>query len=308
MARRILYARLLVVVALWGTTFSVSRILLDKIDVFALIALRMVFGLGALLLYLGLRRKTGEIIPMYRANRRAMLFIGTVAFALAYVVQYIALPLTTTFNQAILLNFQAFFVVLINFVHFKRKATYFFLVGAVTAFAGAVLINFRGDLVYSLDYIWGDLLTVLCTFFWGMFTALSKPVCEREGNDPIVFNAIIMFVAACTLLPFGALSPTGFAMLGSLNAWDWLGVIWLGAGCVAVPYVLWFSALKEIESEKVAVFVYMEPIFAGILGVLFLGEVITLFSLLGMLLCFLGVSLAQLKPRDGPARALPVPA
>nr|MDO8115586.1 EamA family transporter [Candidatus Sigynarchaeota archaeon] len=291
------YLRLTLVALLWGTTFSISLVLLRTIDVFALIALRMFFGFVALLLYLTFKRKLNEIKPMFHANTRWMFIIGVVFFALAYVVQYVALPLTTTINQAILLNFQAFFVVGINFFYFKQKANYMVIVGAVVAFTGALLINITPDLSFSFTTIWGDLLTIVSCAFWGSFTAFSKPICEPEENDPIVFNTIIMLIAMCTLVPFGVISPTGFARLGSFGAWEWLGVMWLGVACVGVTYMLWFTGLKHIDSSRVVVFVYLEPIFAGILGVLFLSEMITWFSALGMILCFTGVWLAQQVPK-----------
>ncbi len=281
---------------LWGTTFSISTVLLRTIDVFALIALRMFFGFVTMSLYLASTRKLHEIKPLYKANKKWMFIIGIVFFALAYIVQYIALPLTTTFNQAILLNFQAFFVVGINFFHFKKKAHYMTIVGAVVAFFGAMMINLTPELTFSMVTIWGDLLTIVSCAFWGGFTALSKPICEPEENDPLVFNTIIMFIAMCTLVPIGAISPTGFARLGSFGILEWLGVIWLGGACVAVTYVLWFTGLKYIDSSRVVVFVYLEPIFAGILAVLFLGEVVTWFSVLGMVICFIGVWLAQQVP------------
>jgi drug/metabolite transporter (DMT)-like permease len=295
-ARAITYVKLTVAANLWGTTFAISKILLGKIDVFALITLRMIFGLVAMLAYLGATRRLGKIKPMFNANRKWMCYIGVLFFALAYIVQYTAILFTTTFNQAVLLNLQAFFVIAINKVHFKRKATRFVLVGVVVAFFGALLINFKADLTISLEMtIWGDLMTVGACVLWACFTAFSKPISAQEGSDPIVFNTIIIIIATCVLLPFGIFSPGGFVNLPSLGIFDWLCVIWLGSACVGLTYVLWFSGLKEIDSSRVVVFVYMEPIFAGILTFLLpsLGEELSWFSFIGMAICFLGIWLAQ---------------
>jgi len=286
---------------MWGTTFGISKILLGTINVFALITLRMVFALIALTIYLGATKKIGKIGSMFRENKKWMILIGILFFALAYIVQYTAILFTYTFNQAVLLNLQSFFVIAINRFYFKRKASRVVIIGAVIAFFGAMLINLKADLEFALEKtIWGDLITVGACVLWAGFTAFSKPISAKEGNDPIVFNEIIIIIATCVLLPFGIFTPMGFEKLLLFGPWEWLGVIWLGAACVGITYVLWFSGLKEIDSSRVVVFVYMEPIFASILALLIpaLGETLSWYSFIGMALCFVGISIAQVERKQ----------
>jgi drug/metabolite transporter (DMT)-like permease len=295
------YLKLALAANLWGTTFALSKILLATINVFALITLRMLFALLALLIYLAITRKLGKIVTMFKANVKWMLIIGIAFFAFAYIMQYSALSpwipgKSSTFNQAVLLNLQAFFVVGINKFYFKRGASRYVIIGAVVAFLGAMLINFRPDLSFSLlDTIWSDSITIGSVILWGCFTAFSKPISAKEGSDPIVFNTILIIIASIVLLPFGALIPGGLANVTAFGIGEWLAIAWLGSACVGVTYVLWFTGLKEIDSSRVVVFVYMEPIFAGILTFLIpvLGEQLSWFSIVGMVLCFFGVTLAQ---------------
>jgi drug/metabolite transporter (DMT)-like permease len=264
----------------------------------------MLFALGALLAYLAATRKLGKIVPMLKANVKWMVIIGVAFFAFAYIMQYSALSpwipgKSSTFNQAVLLNLQAFLVVGINKFYYKRSASRYVIFGAIVAFTGAVLINFKPDGFSLAETIWSDLITIGSVILWGCFTAFSKPISAKEGNDPVVFNMIIIIIASIVLLPFGAFIPGGFDKLPLLGVGEWLGVAWLGVACVGVTYVLWFSGLKEIDSSRVVVFVYMEPIFAGILTFLIpaLDEQLTWFSIIGMVLCFLGVTLAQYESR-----------
>ncbi|MEX2683129.1 MAG: DMT family transporter [Candidatus Sigynarchaeota archaeon] len=311
MPRIATYLKLALAANLWGTTFAISKILLATINVFALITLRMFFALGALLVYLVATRKIGKVVPMFKANVKWMLVIGIAFFAFAYILQYSALSpwipgRSSTFNQAVLLNLQAFFVVGINKLYFKKNASRYVIIGAMVAFTGAVLINFKPDGFSLAETIWSDLMTIGCVVLWGCFTAFSKPISAKEGNDPIVFNTIIVMIASIVLLPFGALIPGGLENLPLLGAGEWIGIAWLGIACVGVTYVLWFSGLKEIDSSRVVVFVYMEPIFAGILTFLIpvLGEQLSWFSAIGMVLCFLGVTMAQYDSR----KIIPSPA
>jgi drug/metabolite transporter (DMT)-like permease len=306
MSRAVTYVKLAIAANLWGTTFSISSVLLRSIDVFALISLRMIFGLVALLIYCGATHRLGKIGLMFKENRNWLLIIGIMFFAVAYIVQYTALtpvngvPLTTTFNQAVLLNLQSFFVIIINWLYFKKKLSKMVLIGAIVAFLGTVLIDLKPGAIGPRQFtLWGDLITIGSTVLWACFTAFSKPISEKPTTDPIVFNMINIILSCCVLVPIGALSPTGFVKLVDITWIGWLGLIWLGSVCIGVAYVLWFDGLKEIDSSRVIVFVYMEPIFASILAIFWLGESLSVFSFVGMALCFAGIFIAQLerKPR-----------
>ena len=304
MARITKYLALALAGLLWGTTFSISKLILGVINVFALITLRMIFAMIALLIYLSVTKKLGKIAPLFRANKKWMLIIGTFFFGLSYIVQYtpIEFGLVGTFIQAVLLNLQSFFVIIINLIYFKKKASKLVVLGACIAFIGAMLINLKpGVDIFATDStIWGILITAGACFLWACFTAFSKPISAHEGNDPIVFNTIIVIIATCMLLPFGIFTPGGFENLPNLNAAGWIGTIWLGSVCVGITYVLWFFGLQEIESSRVVVFVYMEPIFAGVMVLLIpqLGETLSYFSVIGMVICFLGIYIAQIERKN----------
>lgn len=301
MARIITYLKLTLAANLWGTTFSISKLILGTINVFALITLRMIFAMLALLIFLAATGKLGKIAPMFRTNKKWMVTIGLLFFGLSYIVQYapIEFHLVGSFIQAVLLNLQSFFVIIINIIYFKQKTSKIVVLGAIIAFFGAMLINLKpgSDLFTSDSTIWGILITVGACFLWGSFTAFSKPICAKEDSDPIVFNTIIIIIATCVLLPLGIFTPGGFINLPLLGVWGWLGVIWLGSLCVGVTYVLWFSGLKEIDSSRVVVFVYMEPIFAAVMVLILptLGETLSYFSIIGMVICFAGISIAQIE-------------
>ena len=296
MARKLLnYMGLLIAVGLWGTTFIISRALLDKINVFALICLRMVIGCFSLLLSLIIAGKKSKLVKMFSRYKKKLIFLGIFAMATPYLIQYAGLPLTTTINQSILLQFQVFFVILFDLIVYKKKPTVVVIVGGIIGFLGVILINLNENFGISYDTIWGELLTILTCFFYGIATSFSKPICEKEENDPIVFNTILLCIASIVIFPFAITVPGGFTNISMLDWFDWLGLLYLGAMCTGVTFVLWFFALRDIESPKVAVFVYLEPIFAIILSLMFLLEKFTVFTLIGMIFCFSGVFIAQLE-------------
>ncbi|MHA1681639.1 MAG: DMT family transporter [Promethearchaeota archaeon] len=291
---RLTYIQLTSAAALWGTTFAISQVLLLKINVFALITLRMVFGLVTMIIFLAVTKKLGKLLPMFKQHTKWLFLVGSLTFALPYIIQYFALPLTTTINQAILLNFQAFFVILINKFHYKFKTSAFVYVGAILGIIGVIIIHFKDNFALSLDNMVGDLLTIVACFFYGAYTSFTKPFCEDEENDPIILNTILILIATCVLLPLAFLTPAGFINLGLILPGEWVGAIYLGSVGISLTFLLWLNALKKVDSSKVAIFVFLEPVFATMISMFFLKtEPVTPFLIVGMCFCLVGVWIAQ---------------
>ncbi|MHA1792873.1 MAG: DMT family transporter [Promethearchaeota archaeon] len=292
---KINYFLLTTAAGLWGTTFAISRILLRIINVFTLIFFRMAFGTLALLMFLVLTRRLGTLSTLWKINKKKIIFIGIVGVALAYVVQYTGLAFTTTINQSILLQFQVFFVILLDKIFFQKNTTKLTIYGAFIALVGVLLINLKENLQFSFTTIWGDLLTLVACIFYSVATSFSKPLMEDDDSDPIAFNALLLLISSIFLLPFIFISGGSLNNLMLLSSIGWLGLVYLGVFCTGLTFVFWFSALRYIESPKVTVFVYLEPIFASLIAIIILSEVLTLFTITGMVLCFTGVYIAQKK-------------
>jgi drug/metabolite transporter (DMT)-like permease len=121
----------------------------------------------------------------------------------------------------------------------------------------------------------------------------------RRGMSPIALSACQLLVAAALLaivLPVSGsgvpqVSPAGLASLASLVI---LGV--LGTG---VAYVLNYQLITSEGATVAATVTYLLPVVAIILGVLVLGETVTVTVLAGIALVLAGVALT--RRRDAPA-------
>ena len=140
----------------------------------------------------------------------------------------------------------------------------------------------------------GDLLTLVNGTSYAFFLVISKRILSR--TDPLAATAV--------LLVFGTL---GIGLIGipSLVAFDPATVpasIWgLGALIILFPtagaYFLIYWALARAESSLVALFIYLQPLLAGVLSATLLGERPSATTYLGAALLFAGVWLAT-RPRS----------
>jgi drug/metabolite transporter (DMT)-like permease len=141
----------------------------------------------------------------------------------------------------------------------------------------------------------GDLLTLVNGTSYAFFLVISKRILSR--TDPLAATAV--------LLVFGTL---GIGLVGSpsLMAFDPSTVpasIWgLGVLIVLFPtagaYFLIYWALARAESSLVALFIYLQPLLAGVLSAILLGERPAATTYAGAALLFAGVWLAT-RPGQG---------
>ena len=118
---------------------------------------------------------------------------------------------------------------------------------------------------------------------------ITKPLLTR--HSPLGVSAAASLIGTAALLPLT--SHDVLSTAGSLDAWDWTLILYLGVVCTLFAYVAWTAALGHLDASRAVAYIYLVPVFAVIVGAAALGEEITAWLLLGGLLVVAGVALAQ---------------
>lgn len=135
----------------------------------------------------------------------------------------------------------------------------------------------------------GELLIIGASILWGLSNILLKMGIGR-GMEPGTANAvqtgtsavfmilIWLFVLAAGIIPFPAIGlwPLAFLLIGTF--------VGLGLGTT-----LYLMGLKHIDASMASPLSSTSPFFVIIMAILFLGESVTAFIIIGTVLIFLGV-------------------
>jgi drug/metabolite transporter (DMT)-like permease len=92
------------------------------------------------------------------------------------------------------------------------------------------------------------------------------------------------------------ISQVGLQLPTLQNAWVFLTVA-VGPGLLA--YAFWNNGVRTIGASRAALFLYLIPVFAAILGGIFLGERLAAFHAFGGALILAGLLLASRSRRGG---------
>lgn len=169
--------------------------------------------------------------------------------------------------------------------------------GLGLSFFGVALVMTQGDAqrLLSQGLGTGDLWLLGCVVSWSSYTLISRAVLRHLPSLPAtaLSTGFGLLALLATWAADGGLSVG--AAPGSLSLWPiwnrkvWLAVTFLGLAGTSVAFVGFLRALSAVGAPKATIFLNLTPVFGVLFSVLFLGEQLTLWTVLGGLLAIFGV-------------------
>ena len=233
-------------------------------------------GVGTLFLVLVLvfkRQKPswGDI----RRNLKTLAFSGA-AIGFNWILLFEAYRYTTVAIATLCYYFSAIFVVIASPLVLKERLTLFKAICAGIALMGMVLVSGvleGGAAGFSAT---GAAFGLGAAVLYASVVLLNK---KLKGIDS--FNTTIsqLGIAAIVLLPYVLLTEdTGSLTLEPFGLFMLVTVAILHTG---LAYAMYFSSLKEIKAQTVAMVSYLDPIVALLLSIFVLGEPMSATGLIG---------------------------
>lgn len=147
----------------------------------------------------------------------------------------------------------------------QRKMDY---VWALLAGLGIYLLLPLEQTQASLDPV-GIFFALLAGFFWALYIIFGK----RSGDQVHggIASSVGMGFAALMVIPWGFFFDAQNMLQSSALP---LGMF-VGLFGSAIPYALEMSALRKMPSQSFSILMSLEPAMASLMGLLFLGEVLT---------------------------------
>jgi len=276
-------------VCIWGTTFSISKFFIPLyLNTFTFTAIRLMLGTTAIFLYLIISRQLKRWAKIFWENIKMLAITGIFFLGGSYILQYLGIAYTRAVNQAIISNTQTFWLILFNFLIFKRKPDKKFIPSAFLAFTGVILIILNDEFKISTETILGDIISVFAFISWGLYSLFAKILNTNEKS--IFITSSLLLFAMISILPISLFVglPTQLINLPH-NLWPVM--LYLGIIAMGVTFLLWNNALsnKEIKTENIVIITMLNPVVGIITSVILLGEEFTFRTFLGTLLVLFAV-------------------
>lgn len=214
-----------------------------------------------------------------------LLLLSGAAMGINWILLFESYRYTTVSVATLSYYFAPVIVTVLCPVLFKEKLTKKQVVCFIGATVGLVLITGLGAGKKNSDDILGIAFGLGAACFYATVVLLNKFIKNVGG----IHRTILQFLAAIVvLLPYVLL--TSGVNVHTLATAGIVALLVVGLVHTGITYCLYFSSLKELQGQKVAVLSYIDPLVAVFVSVVLLGESMSIWQILGGI-CILGFTL-----------------
>jgi drug/metabolite transporter (DMT)-like permease len=281
----------LAAIIIWGFSFIATKVAIQEVHPFGLMALR--FGIGAFLLSLVQFSRDKQFLRVLSARDWAeVILLALVGIAGHNLIQAYGLSYTTAIHTGWIIAAQPLFITLSAFFFLAERITLRKIIGLFLGFFGLSLIITQGVFSFAVFHwssSFGDFLILFSAVTWTLFTVGGRKFLSRFPS----LAAIVPIMSVGFLMSLWvSMLRTEWNIRIQLSVAAWASVLFLGIFCSGVAYFLWYAALEKRDSSSVGMYLYLEPLVTLLGACIFLGESASWVTLAGGGVTLAGVFLA----------------
>ncbi|KAA0074092.1 DMT family transporter [Tardiphaga sp. P9-11] len=233
--------------------------------------------------------------PAIRSKLGVMVVMAICGISCFNTMLYTALEHTTALNALLLQSSTPLFLAGWSLVVLRVRLTLIQLAGILVSLLGVLTIIMHGDLtrLATIELNIGDVLVVLALAIFGLYSALvqKRPVIQQSSFLAFVFGCGALF-----LLPLlvWELSARPLPEATSLNLFALFYVILFPS---TLAYLCYNRGVQLIGPNRSAPFFHLVPVFGSVMAIVFVGESLHLYHVIGYALVLAGIVVAARKPK-----------
>ncbi|MDR0639476.1 MAG: DMT family transporter [Spirochaetaceae bacterium] len=276
-------AGLLVATILWGGGFVAVKDSLDVVPPIYMIALRFAAA-GFFLSIIFFKR----LKKMTRSSLATGIILAFFLF-LAYAFQTVGCVYTTAGKNAFLTTVYVIFVPLITWVIAKRPPGLHVFAAALLAVIGIGLLSLNEDLTVNR----GDVLTLVCGFWYAVHIVFIARFTQKHGEDPITLTILQMVFCSVFAWLFAPFYDGPFPVEAVTTTRPVLSLLYLAVFSSGIAFLLQNVGQKHLAPSTAALLLSTESVFGAVFSALLLGESMTVRMIAGCILLFAAVILSE---------------
>jgi len=207
------------------------------------------------------------------------------------------LSLTTSIHASLLALGTPIFVTAIAAWLLRDAFTWNKVIGLLLGIGGASLLiitKASHTPANAKDMLLGDIMVVINAISYAFYFVWVKPLMSNYSATHVLrwtFTIGVFFI-----LPFG-LQPAMQTNWAALTIQAWLALAFVVVGATFLAYMLNMYGLKVLGPGVTGTYIYTQPVFASVIGIIFLHEPLGWVQVLSALMIGVGVYVVNFKRR-----------
>lgn len=179
-------------------------------------------------------------------------------------------------------NIAPIFVLIFGALFLKEKMTVRALLATLTCFIGSIFIIGLNNFISLSEFMQSGFVWALLSALFYAFTMLTSRTITNLSSYALTY--VQTAVGIVMLLPF-----VDFSLFEGLTTTNWLYILGTGFIHTGFVYYLFFDSIRSLSTILVSVLVFVDPVVAILLDMLFLDFMPSLLQTVGILLVFGGI-------------------
>ncbi|WP_053072067.1 DMT family transporter [Ornithinibacillus contaminans] len=279
-----LYIILLIVMLMWGINVSALKTLVVNFDPILITGYRILAAGIAVLIGC-------YVLRIFRLPTKSewmiILSISIMNVVLHHILIALGLEKTSAVNGSLIIGMAPLITMIISGILLKQFVSRWRVFGFVLGFVGVSITTLIGRDGFTAISV-GDVFVFLGIVVQGLsFVSISK---LKPSFDPRLLTGYMMMVGSVCIILYSILLGRDFTELASLLDWKMASIfIFSAVFATAFGHMTYNYAIKKVGPAESAIFLNLNTLFALIGAAIFLGEVITVFHVVGFILIIVGI-------------------
>ena len=292
---------LLVLTALiWGTAFVAQTTGGDTVGAFSFNCIRSLIGGIVLIPVIHVLDTKTDKKPKTAAEKKTLLTGGIACGCVMFIAssfQQLGINLGTEAGKAGFLTACYILLVPILGLFLKKKCGWNIWIGVVLTLAGLYLLCMNGTTGFSLRF--SDGLVIICAVCFSLHILLVdhfSPLVDgvRLSSIQFIISGLIGLIPTFFVDMHHSLSGF-YAWLPALQSWNaWIPILYAGVMSCGVAYTLQIIGQNGLNPTIASLLMSLESVFSVLAGWIILGQKLTPREILGCVIIFAAIVLAQL--------------
>lgn len=285
---------MLTVIVFWGSSFVVVKIAINEgLTPIAVATSRFLIAGALFIAALLVRRgRTGHYrLLVEKRDIPVIVLLALTGVTFFFIAQYTGIEMAGASLAAILVTLLSPIIIAV----FSTRMLNERLTGKQTSGIGiaalGTLIVIGGgnpNMTGNTQFFLGSLILLATPVLWAVYNLFGKKTLEKY--DPFLVSGYVTVIGGSALIPF-ALIEGSLSRIASMSLSSWSAILFLAVACSLFGYFIWFHVLKQVGATVTSSFLFIEPLVTVLLAATFIGETLSLYTVAGGVLIFLGVRL-----------------
>lgn len=282
---------------IYGLNYTIAKSAMpEPVPPFGFIVLRVTFAVSFfwLLGWFGSKEKIAK------SDFLRLLLCAVFGVAINMLAFFKGLNFTTPINASIIMVTSPIMVLIFSRILLKKRLSPLKILGVLLGLAGTLIVILSGAGQFELSgsqTVLGNFLVYVNASSYALYLVLVKKLIVKY--HPFTLAKWLYTVGFFLVLPFG-LEEAMRVDYANIDLSTWLSIGYVLLGATSLTYLFNLLALRNLSPATVGVFIYLQPLIAGIFAVVVGADKLSVIKIIAALIIFTGVYLVSRKPKTTP--------